>query len=76
MFEVLVTNGKNTPLRVVFSTLFTVFDLVIKHFCVSCVMYYFTPYPGLKSVRFVFHIFFFLEGEGGGALEPSELWQK
>ena len=30
---------KNTPLRVVFSTLFSVFHLVIKH-CVSCLIYY------------------------------------
>ena len=31
---------KNTPLRVVFSTLFSVFHLVMKH-CVSCLIYYF-----------------------------------
>ena len=31
---------KNTPLRVVFSTLISVFDLVMKH-CVSCLIYYF-----------------------------------
>ena len=31
---------KNTPLRVVFSTLFSVFLLVMKH-CVSCLIYYF-----------------------------------
>ena len=30
---------KNTPLRVVFSTLFSVFHLVMKH-CVSCLIYY------------------------------------
>ena len=30
---------KNTPLRVVFSTLFSVFYLVMKH-CVSCLIYY------------------------------------
>ena len=30
---------KNTPLRVVFSTLFSVFWYVMKH-CVSCLMYY------------------------------------
>ena len=32
---------KNTPLRVVFSTLFSVFHLVMKHY-VSCLIYYFT----------------------------------
>ena len=32
---------KNTPLRVVFSTLFSVFYLVMKH-CVSCLIYYFS----------------------------------
>ena len=32
---------KNTPLRVVFSTLFSVFHLVMKH-CFSCLIYYFT----------------------------------
>ena len=31
---------KNTPLRVVFSTLFSVFHLVMKH-CISCLIYYF-----------------------------------
>ena len=31
---------KNTPLRVVFSTVFSVFHLVMKH-CVSCLIYYF-----------------------------------
>ena len=30
---------KNTPLRVVFSTLFSVFHLVMKH-CVLCLIYY------------------------------------
>ena len=30
---------KNTPLRVVFSTLFSVFHLVMKH-CISCLIYY------------------------------------
>ena len=30
---------QNTPLRVVFSTLFSVFHLVMKH-CVSCLIYY------------------------------------
>ena len=33
------TSSKNTPLRVVFSTLFSVFHLVMKH-CVSCLIYY------------------------------------
>ena len=33
---------KNTPLRVVFSTLFSAFQLVMKH-CVSCLIYYFGP---------------------------------
>ena len=31
---------KNTPLRVVFSTLFSVIHLVMKH-CISCLIYYF-----------------------------------
>ena len=30
---------KNTPLHVVFSTLFSVFHLVMKH-CISCLIYY------------------------------------
>ena len=30
---------KNTPLRVLFSTLFSVFHLVLKH-CISCLIYY------------------------------------
>ena len=30
---------QNTPLRVVFSTLFSVFHLVMKH-CISCLIYY------------------------------------
>ena len=34
-----IKNIKNTPLRVVFSTLFSVFHLVMKH-CVSCLIYY------------------------------------
>ena len=38
---------KNTPLRVVFSTLFLVFHLGMKH-CISCLIYYLnipTPLP-------------------------------
>ena len=38
---------KNTPLRVVFSTLFSVFHLVMKH-CISCLIYYFS-YPTSAS---------------------------
>ena len=75
MFKVLVTNGKNTLLRVVFSTLFTVFELVIKHFCVSCVMYSHLILAW-KVLGLFFKTFLFLEEEGGRALEPSELCQK
>ena len=40
---------KNTPLRVVFSTLFSVFHLVMKH-CISCLIYYVKSlwWPGQK----------------------------
>ena len=38
---------KNTPLRVVFSTLFSVFHLVMKH-CVSCLIYYSRTHPTAK----------------------------
>ena len=40
--ETLLTSKfvKNTPLRVVFSTLFKVFHLVMKH-SISCLIYYF-----------------------------------
>ena len=34
---------KNTPLRVVFSTLLSVFHLVMKH-CISCLIYYITNF--------------------------------
>ena len=46
---------KNTPLRVVFSTLFSVFHLVMKH-CISCLIYYLIVYrvveKGLATVTF------------------------
>ena len=43
---------KNTPLRVVFSTLFSVFHLVMKH-CVSCLIYYisYTVFEEIKWVK-------------------------
>ena len=45
---------KNTLLRVVFSTLFMVFDIhVLKH-CVSCLIYYLNfnmPYPTRMSIK-------------------------
>ena len=40
---------KNTPLRVVFSTLFSVFHLVMKH-CVSCLIYYIV-FRGMQLVE-------------------------
>ena len=39
-FDTVFHHQMNTPLRVVFSTLFSVFHLVLKH-CVSCLIYYF-----------------------------------
>ena len=42
--KMILFEKKYTPLRVVFSTLFSVFHLVIKH-CISCLIYY------LKSER-------------------------
>ena len=40
----------NTPLRVIFSTLFLVLHLVIKH-CVSCLIYYFSLRAHTVSLR-------------------------
>ena len=39
---------KNTPLRVVFSTLFSVFHPVMKH-CVSCLIYYVKTWQNLYN---------------------------
>ena len=41
---------RNTPLRVIFSTLFLVLHLVIKH-CVSCLIYYFSLRAHTVSLR-------------------------
>ena len=41
---------KNTPLRVVFSILFSAFHLVMKH-CISCFIYYIQSFPILHNFK-------------------------
>ena len=52
---------KNTPLRVVFSTLVSVFGNVMKH-CLSCLIYYFRHRPRnteITTTLLVIHLFLF-----------------
>ena len=51
------TSSKNTPLRVVFLTLFSVFHLVMKH-CVSCLIYYIKDYAFLFNMDAVSKLLF------------------
>ena len=55
---------KNTPLRVIFSTLFSVFHLVIKH-CILCLIYYLTPQKGWNWK---------INSPHAGSLFPAALW--